>query len=228
MGHAVKKTISKGNYSSQCLKRINHPQISEIWWFRDTRLRSTTRYPLKTVKTATLRTSMDNNCSMGLRKGDPPTVRLDVNSNSNHREQYILASAVKPQLPGDLVVHAWAYMNRKLDEKWLKFKKCVFGFYYLFNKTSRGSGIDSGSQYCHQEARNFLSLCFSLWVLALLTTSWLQDDCHCTRHHTYAQWKRWKLVQHGSCLSSLFKWVKATPEYPIRHLLIFHCPELCF
>lgn len=49
---------------------------------------------------------MDNNCSMGLRKGDPPTVRLDVNSNSNHREQYILASAVKPQLPGDLVVHA--------------------------------------------------------------------------------------------------------------------------
>lgn len=92
-------------------------------------------------------------------------------------------------------------MNRKLDEKWLKFKKCVFGFYYLFNKTPRVlvvSGIDAGSQYCHQEARNFLSWCFSmLWVLALLTTSWLQDDCHCTRHHTYAQCKRWKLLQHG-------------------------------
>ena len=114
MGHTV-KTISKGNYNSQCLKRIKHPQTSEIWWFRDTQLRSTTRYPLKTVRMATLRKSMDNNCSMGLRKGDPPTVRLNVNSNSNHREQYILASAVKPQLPGDLVVHAWAYMNRKLE-----------------------------------------------------------------------------------------------------------------
>lgn len=73
---------------------------------RDTQLRSTTRYPLKTVKMAMLRKSMDNNCSMGLRKGVSPMVRLNVNTDSNQREQYILTSAVKPQLTNDLVVHA--------------------------------------------------------------------------------------------------------------------------
>ena len=53
-----------------------------------------------------LRKSMDNNCSMGLRKGVSPMVRLNVNTDSNQREQYILMSAVKPQLTNYLVVHA--------------------------------------------------------------------------------------------------------------------------
>lgn len=52
-------------------------------------------------------------------------VRLNVNSNSNHREQYILASVVKPQLPDDLVVHAESYKNRKLEFKKTRTPKCV-------------------------------------------------------------------------------------------------------
>lgn len=62
---------------------------------------------------------------MGLRKGDSPMVRLNVNSNSNHREQYILASVVKSQLPDDLVVHAESYKNRKLEFKKTRTPKCV-------------------------------------------------------------------------------------------------------